>query len=106
MSLILMQKGLQESNVFKIANLTGLSLLEKSKILTDRTEEYHNFVQKDILSGENGFDYKSSEGLKAVSQENETVASVAVPMQGTSTGNAKQLVGYFWEHFNDTDWFW
>lgn len=103
-SLILMQKGLQESNVFKIANLTGLSLLEKSKILTDRTEEYHNFVQKDILSGENGFDYKSSEGLKAVSQENETVASVAVPMQGTSTGNAKQLVGYFWEHFNDTDW--
>lgn len=103
-SLLLMQKGTQESNVFKIANLTGLSLLEKSKILTDGTEEYHNLVQKDILGGENGFDYKSSEGLKAVSQENETIASVAVPMQGTSTGNAKQLVGYFWEHFNDTDW--
>lgn len=25
-------------------------------------------------------------------------------MQGTSTGNAEELVGYFWEHFNDSDW--
>lgn len=25
-------------------------------------------------------------------------------MQGTSTGNNKKLVGYFWEHFGDKDW--
>ena len=28
----------------------------------------------------------------------------AVPMQGTSTGDSKSLVGYFWEHFDDTNW--
>ena len=25
-------------------------------------------------------------------------------MQGTSTGNAKELVGYFWEHFGNSQW--
>lgn len=25
-------------------------------------------------------------------------------MQGTSTGNAKELVGYFWEHFGEKEW--
>lgn len=25
-------------------------------------------------------------------------------MQGTSTGNARELVGYFWEHFGDDEW--
>lgn len=28
----------------------------------------------------------------------------AVPMQGTSTGDSKSLVGYFWEHIGDSDW--
>lgn len=28
----------------------------------------------------------------------------AIPMQGTSTGDAKSLVGYFWEHIGDPDW--
>jgi hypothetical protein len=28
----------------------------------------------------------------------------AIPMQGTSTGDAKSLVGYFWEHIDDTNW--
>lgn len=28
----------------------------------------------------------------------------AVPMQGTSTGNSKSLVDYFWEHIGDADW--
>ena len=28
----------------------------------------------------------------------------AIPMQGTSTGNSKRLVGYFWEHIGDTNW--
>lgn len=28
----------------------------------------------------------------------------AIPMQGTSTGDSKTLVGYFWEHIGDTDW--
>lgn len=28
----------------------------------------------------------------------------AVPMQGTSTGDSKSLVRYFWEHIGDSDW--
>lgn len=32
------------------------------------------------------------------------VLDVAIPMQGTSTGNAKEYVGYFWEHFSDSEW--
>jgi hypothetical protein len=33
-----------------------------------------------------------------------TYGEYAVPMQGTSTGNSKSLVGYFWEHIGDSDW--
>lgn len=33
-----------------------------------------------------------------------TYGEYAVPMQGTSTGNSKSLVGYFWEHIGDADW--
>jgi hypothetical protein len=28
----------------------------------------------------------------------------AIPMQGTSTGDSKTLVGYFWEHIGNADW--
>jgi hypothetical protein len=28
----------------------------------------------------------------------------AIPMQGTSTGDSKSLVNYFWEHIGDADW--
>ena len=28
----------------------------------------------------------------------------AIPMQGTSTGDSKNLVGYFWEHIGDAEW--
>lgn len=28
----------------------------------------------------------------------------AIPMQGTSTGDSKSLVGYFWKHIGDSDW--
>lgn len=28
----------------------------------------------------------------------------AVPMQGTSTGDSRNLIGHFWRHFGDPDW--
>ncbi len=42
--------------------------------------------------------------LKKLSESEITYKDIAVPMQGTSTGNAKELVGYFWEHFGEDDW--
>ena len=33
-----------------------------------------------------------------------TYGEYAVPMQGTSTGDSKSLVAYFWEHIGDADW--
>lgn len=27
-----------------------------------------------------------------------------IPMQGTSTGDAARLIGYYWEHLNDPEW--
>lgn len=37
-------------------------------------------------------------------KNNPLYGEYAVPMQGTSTGDSKSLVGYFWEHIGDTDW--
>ena len=57
-----------------------------------------------MLDGPNGYDFSGKGTLNVMGANKQPYRNVAVPMQGTSTGNAKELVGYFWEHFGETDW--
>ncbi len=100
-ALFIMDKDKKDNNVVEITNLTELSIVKKAETLSGHLEAYQKLLQTKMQTG---FDYKSSEGLKIITQKNEVVENIAVPMQGTSTGNAKELVGYFWEHFDDPDW--
>ena len=50
------------------------------------------------------FGMQSTSGMKALQTRCSSYSVFAVPMQGTSTGDAKSLVGYFWEHIGDSDW--
>lgn len=43
----------------------------------------------------NGFVLSDNNALDMNYEDKEQYSSSAVPMQGTSTGNAKELVGYF-----------
>lgn len=87
----------------KVLNLTSISLNEKIKALAADKKNYSKISQDEIDSA-NGFDFSEKGLLKKLTQSKELYKDIAVPMQGTSTGNAKKLVGYFWEHFSETDW--
>lgn len=61
--------------------------------------------QKEILNNfESRFDMVSSELLRKLISSPERYENFAIPMQGTSTGNAKELIDYFWKHSGDKEW--
>lgn len=59
-------------------------------------------LQKEISNSR--FDMVSTEHLKAILNDSRPYKEFATPMQGTSTGNSKELIGFFWEHQDDKDW--
>lgn len=61
--------------------------------------------QSDILKNtESRFDMVSTEHLKILQASCDQYKDYAIPMQGTSTGDAKNLIDYFWKHIGDEDW--
>ncbi|MDO5292774.1 MAG: N-6 DNA methylase [bacterium] len=91
------------NNKIRVLNLTTESLSDKINILEGNHKEYIMISQNDI-DGINGFDFAKKSARKKIEESKELYKEVAVPMQGTSTGNAKELVAYFWEHFNEKEW--
>jgi hypothetical protein len=64
-----------------------------------------NISQLEILHSPTArVDMLNSTSLKTILKKNVQYGAFATPMQGTSTGNAKELIGYFWEHLGDSDW--
>ena len=102
-SLFIFHQGTtKSSNAVKILNATDGTFEEKVK----KVEEEKYDIQKELteINGSNGFDFSENDILKELDGKTESYKDIAVPMQGTSTGNAKELVGYFWEHFGDSEW--
>ena len=102
-SLIVFEKKNKTSilNV-QVANLSMDSLSDKMKKLI--TEDGVFEIKQENLNGVNGFVLSNKNSLDTNNVEKKQYSSSAVPMQGTSTGNSKELVGYFWEHFDDKEW--
>ncbi len=101
-ALLILNKGVNKNNKIRVADLGGLLLTEKRKMLLNNNK-FIEILQQNI-DGINGYDFSEKGMLKKLSESEMTYKDIAVPMQGTSTGNAKELVGYFWEHFGDDDW--
>lgn len=101
-ALMILNKGVNKNNEIRVADLRDLSLNEKKKALLNNNK-FIEILQQNI-DGTNGYDFSEKGMLKKLSESEITYKDIAVPMQGTSTGNAKELVGYFWEHFGEDDW--
>lgn len=101
-SLIVFSNKYMPGNRVEILNLSSFSLKEKVEKLISNDDRL--YIQQDMLDGPNGYDFSGKGTLNAMGVNKELYRDVAVPMQGTSTGNAKELVGYFWEHFGENDW--
>ena len=75
------------------------SVLEKGAVRTLPVK------QMDVLKHTGSrFDMVSTDHLKNLQTSCVQYKNFAVPMQGTSTGNAKKLIDYYWNHFGDEDW--
>lgn len=101
-SLIVFSNQYRLDHKVEILNLSSFSLKEKIDRLL--SNEDRTYIEQEMLDGPNGYDFSGKGTLKAMRANKQLYREVAVPMQGTSTGNAKELVGYFWEHFGETDW--
>lgn len=61
--------------------------------------------QKDTLVNvQSRFDLVSTEHLKSLQRKCAQYKEFATPMQGTSTGDAENLIDFFWKHIGDKDW--
>ena len=101
-SLIIFSNNIKLNNSIEIANIQANNYIEKIAGIKNCLR-YLNKNQKEINKA-NGFDFSENHLLNELEGQKEYYRDIAVPMQGTSTGNAKELVGFFWEHFKDPDW--
>ncbi len=101
-SLLILGKEFIHDNMIGVLNLNELSFREKIKSIT--TEKKYIYLPQKEINNINGYDFTEKGTLNSIRLNKELYKDIAVPMQGTSTGNAEELVGYFWEHFNDSDW--
>lgn len=101
-SLILFTNHSLEKNIIEIASVKAEKYSEKKEAITNTLE--YVYKNQSEINGLNGFDFSENCLLIELERQPELYRDIAVPMQGTSTGNAKELVGFFWEHFGDPDW--
>lgn len=101
-ALLIVGKKFEENHEINVLDLTSYALKDKIKIIQSEQGTIKIFQQN--IDGPNGYDFTEKGTLKSIGLSRELYKDIAIPMQGTSTGNSKELVGYFWEHFGDEAW--
>lgn len=93
------------SNEIEYVSLKNRTIENKINGLLSQSFQVHYLKQSAILQNDKSrFDVLNIGTIKDFYYSGESVANYATPMQGTSTGNNKELVGYFWEHFGEKSW--
>ena len=89
----------------RLSLLRNMSIEKIERALEVKTIHFLSVKQSDILKNvESRFDMVSTEHLKSIQASCDQYKDYAVPMQGTSTGDAKNLIDYYWKHVGDKDW--
>lgn len=98
----------QNDNKVRLISLKTLELAIKENMLSskkDATAYEKILFQHDIFNNDGSrFDMISSQRLHSLLVSSNKYEEYAIPMQGTSTGNAKELIDFYWNHINDKDW--
>lgn len=85
--------------------LRNMSMEKIERTLQGEPLHFLSIKQNDILKNtESRFDMVSTEHLRSLQASCDQYKDYAVPMQGTSTGDAKNLIDYYWKHIGDEDW--
>ena len=103
-ALVKVSKMPQSNAHVKVLTVRDIPLKEKAAALEKASDLEMLMQQKQLFGGEHM--------AFSLNQTNQGTACVmpgkygdyGVPMQGTSTGDAARLIGYYWEHLNDPEW--
>ena len=94
-----------KKNEIELGLLRSMSIEDIEAALKSRTVQPIRIKQTEVLKNTGSrFDLVSTEHLKSLQTECDQYKNYAVPMQGTSTGDAKNLIDFFWNHIGDEDW--
>lgn len=87
-----------------ILPLREYSLKDKIEILNNPDEYILRFDITRAFSGKYMSFSPMLSDAKDTAEKEKEYGDFATPMQGTSTGNAAELIGFYWEHLNDPQW--
>ena len=94
-----------KKNEIELGLLRSMSIEDIEAALKSKTVQPIRIKQTEVLKNKGSrFDLVSTEHLKSLQTECDQYKNYAVPMQGTSTGDAKNLIDFFWNHIGDEDW--
>ena len=94
-----------KSHKIKLGLLRNMGIEHIETALEDGTVPILHVKQIDVLNNTaSRFDMVSTDHLKSLQKNCAQYKKFAVPMQGTSTGDAKNLIDYYWRHIGDKNW--
>ncbi len=103
--LTITKKNPEENNEIELGFLRTMSIEDIETAIESKTIQLVRIKQTDVLRNTGSrFDMVSTDHLKSLQIECDQYKDYAVPMQGTSTGDAKNLIDFFWNHIGDEDW--
>lgn len=103
LSIIKKQKSFEDILSINLSDLT----FEEKKVFINNLDEniYGSVNQLSLLKDKDAaFKHASTDKFNQIFKETSLYNEYAIPMQGTSTGNSKELVDYSWNHPEDKDW--
>lgn len=87
----------------RVLTVRDAPIQEKAAALADTSVSEMQIEQTKLFGGEHmAFMLNASARKNKAAQRK--YGDFGVPMQGTSTGDADKLIGYYWEHLNDPEW--
>ena len=94
-----------KNHEIELGSFKNMSIESIESELEDSSVQMQHIRQTDILKNtESRFDMVSTDHLRSLQVNCDQYKDYAVPMQGTSTGDAKNLIDYYWKHIGDEDW--
>ncbi len=100
-SLVSLSKTDNKSNMTSFVDLTPYKKTEKESMLRTKACRYKSLMQSSIFGNDGSFNDVIIERLAKC---NDSYSKFAIPMQGTSTGDSKRFIDYYWRHLGDSDW--
>ena len=88
----------------KVLTVRDIPLKEKSAILAKASDSELLMRQTQLFGGEHMAFSLNKNNQNTVHAMLGKYGDYGTPMQGTSTGDAARLIGYYWEHINDPEW--